>query len=67
MGVAGEEQDKRRYVRVRGRELGPSLWGEREEEEAESADCSASSSRRRASSLVIFAWRSWVRLVRFFS
>ena len=35
MGVAGKDEDRRRYVRVRGRELGPSLWGEREEEEAE--------------------------------
>ena len=51
---------------MRGRELGPSRRGEREDE-GESADCSASSSQRRASSFVMFALRSWARLVRFFS
>ena len=61
-----EEQDGRGHIQVRGRELGPSRRGEREDE-GESADCSASSSQRRASSFVMFALRSWARLVRFFS
>lgn len=35
VGVAGEGQDERRYVLVRERELGPSLWDESEDEGAE--------------------------------
>lgn len=46
-----------------------SSWGDCEPilDEDSAEDCSASSSRRRASSLVILAWRSCVLLVRFFS